>query len=130
MIEFKLHFYVEARTPRWSARSLIDHQKLTAVGGKPKTRGRKKGEGDTRQPGILRPLLSLPLAKIDADRVRAWLKDEAECRPTQANNAFACVPSSIACLCIVEIESSPERLTSQRGVGTGQQTPRPNPDPP
>jgi integrase len=80
--------YVEARTPRWSTRSLIDHQKLTAVGGKPKTRGRKKGEGDTTQPGILRPLLSLPLAKIDADRVRAWLKGEAERRPTQANNAF------------------------------------------
>ena len=80
--------YVEARTPRWSARSLIDHQKLTAVGGKPKTRGRKKGEGDTTIVGILRPLLALPLAKIDADCVRAWLKDEVDYRPTQANNAF------------------------------------------
>ncbi|MDP2878350.1 MAG: integrase family protein [Sulfuricella sp.] len=79
--------YVEARTPRWSARSLIDHQKLVAAGGKPKTRGRKKGEGDTTIPGILRPLLLLPLVKIDADHVRAWLKDEAS-RPTQANNAF------------------------------------------
>lgn len=79
--------YVEARTPRWSARSLIDHQRLVAVGGKPKARGRKKGEGDTTIPGILRPLLALPLAKIDADCVRAWLKDEA-IRPTQANNAF------------------------------------------
>ena len=79
--------YVEARTPRWSTRSLIDHQKLVAAGGKPKTRGRKKGEGETTIPGILRPLLALPLAKIDADRVRAWLKDEIN-RPTQANNAF------------------------------------------
>ena len=79
--------YVEARTPRWSARSLIDHQRLTAEGGKPKTRGRKKGEGDTTIPGILRTLLALPLAKIDADHVRAWLKDETN-RPTQANNAF------------------------------------------
>ena len=79
--------YIEARTPRWSARSLIDHEKLAAVGGKPKTRGRKKGEGDTTIPGILRPLLALPLAKIDADRVRAWLKNEVT-RPTQANNAF------------------------------------------
>ena len=80
--------YVEARTPRWSARSLIDHEKLVAIGGKPKTRGRKKGEGDTTIPGILRPLLLLPLAKIDADHVRAWLNDEAARRPTQANNAF------------------------------------------
>ena len=45
------------------------------------------GEGDTTMPGILRPLLLLPLAKIDAGRVRAWLKDETH-RPTQANNAF------------------------------------------
>lgn len=79
--------YVESRTPRWSARSLIDHRKLVDAGGKPKTRGRKKGEGDTTKPGILRPLLTLPLAKIDADQVRAWLKNEVT-RPTQANNAF------------------------------------------
>jgi integrase len=80
--------YIEARKSRWSARSLIDHEKLVAVGGKPKTRGRKKGEGDTTIPGILRPLLLLPLAKIDADTVRAWLSKEAASRPTQANNAF------------------------------------------
>lgn len=80
--------YVEARTPRWSARSLIDHQKLAAAGGKPKTRGRKKGEGATTQAGILRPLLLLPLVKIDADRVGEWLTVEAERRPTQARNAF------------------------------------------
>lgn len=80
--------YIQARTPRWSARSLIDHQRLATVGGKPKTRGRRQGEGTTTIQGILRPLLLLPLAKIDADRVRAWLKVEAAHRPTQANNAF------------------------------------------
>ena len=79
--------YMEDRKPRWSARSLIDHQKLSAEGGKPKTRGRKKGEGNTTIPGILRPLLLLPLATIDADHVRAWLKTERS-RPTQARNAF------------------------------------------
>ena len=79
--------YIKDRTRRWSARSLIDHEKLSAEGGKPKTRGRKKGEGDTTIPGILRPLLLLPLAKIDADCVKAWLKDEIS-RPTQARNAF------------------------------------------
>jgi integrase len=80
--------YIEARTPRWSARSLLDHQRLSSAGGKPKTRGRKKGEGDTTQPGALRPLLLLPLVKLDTDRVRAWLKEEASRRPTQARNAF------------------------------------------
>lgn len=79
--------YIKDRAPRWSARSLLDHEKLSAEGGKPKTRGRKKGEGDTTIPGILRPLLLLPLAKIDAGCVKGWLKDEIA-RPTQARNAF------------------------------------------
>ncbi|MBL0166963.1 MAG: integrase family protein [Propionivibrio sp.] len=79
--------YLETQAKAWSARSLIDHQKLSAVGGKPKTRGRKKGEGDTTIPGILRPLLALPLANIDSDRVLTWLQSETS-RPTQANNGF------------------------------------------
>ena len=80
--------YIEARRVRWSPRSLSDHEKLTSPGGKPKTRGRKKGEGNTTQPGILRALLSQPLERIDADAVREWLKQEVKKRPTQANNAF------------------------------------------
>lgn len=80
--------YLEARTPKWSDRSLLDHQRLSTEGGKTKTRGRKKGEGDKTLPGLLLPLLQLPLAEIDAPRVRDWLKEEAARRPTQANNAF------------------------------------------
>ncbi len=80
--------YLVARTPRWSPRSLADHQGLSDEGGKPKTRGRKAGEGDTTLPGALLPLLALPLEQIDADHVRAWLQDEASHRPTQAMFAF------------------------------------------
>lgn len=80
--------YLEARALRWSPRTLLDHQRLSDPGGKPKTRGRKKGEGDTTQPGILLPILARPLKQIDAPAVRAFLKDEAETRPTQAKNAF------------------------------------------
>jgi integrase len=80
--------YLAARAPRWSERTLLDHRKLVDAGGQPKTRGRRPGEGDTTQPGMLLSLLSLPLAKIDADRVRTFLKDEALRRPTQTNNAF------------------------------------------
>lgn len=80
--------YLEARAPRWSARTLLDHERAAAEGGQKKTRGRKSGEDNTTQPGILRPLLVLPLTKIDADAVRLWLKDEAEQRPTQARLAF------------------------------------------
>jgi len=80
--------YLDARRLKWSPRTLLDHQRLSDPGGKPKTRGRKKGEGDTTLPGALLPLLNLPLARIDADTVRAWLRDEAAHRPTQADNAF------------------------------------------
>ena len=80
--------YLLARTPRWSARSLLDHQRIADGGGKPKTRGKKAGEGDTTQAGILRPLLMLPLPQIDADRVRAWLAEHSTARPTNAALAF------------------------------------------
>ena len=79
--------YLKARAPRWSVRSLLEHERLNAAGGKDKTRGRKKGEGDTTLPGVLRTLLALPLKQIDADRVRQWLQDETR-RPTVAMSAF------------------------------------------
>lgn len=80
--------YLVARTPKWGARSLLDHQSVSAAGGKPKVRARHKGAGETTLPGILRPLLDLPLEQITADRVCIWLKDEADRRPTQASLAF------------------------------------------
>lgn len=80
--------YLEARKVKWSARSLLDHQRLMAEGGKPKTRGKKKGEGNTTLPGMLRPLLQLPLSGIDRETVSDWLKNEVVSRPTQASNAF------------------------------------------
>ncbi|MBL8423283.1 MAG: integrase family protein [Candidatus Accumulibacter phosphatis] len=80
--------YLAARGPRWGERTLIDHQKLADAGGQPKTRGRRPGEGDTTQPGSLLPLLSHPLEQIGADRVRAWLQNEAGRRPTHAALAF------------------------------------------
>ena len=80
--------YLEARKVKWSARSLLDHQRLSNKGGKAKTRGRKNGEGEKTLPGALLPLLTLPLIEIDAEHVREWLKGEAARRPTQANNAY------------------------------------------
>ena len=77
-----------ASRPKWSPRTLLDHQRLSDPGGKPKTRCRKADEGDTTQPGALIPLLNRPLAQIDGDTVRAWLQVEVARRPTQARNAF------------------------------------------
>lgn len=80
--------YVKARTPKWSARSLKDHQRFTAPGGKPKTRGRKSGEGDRTEPGALVGLLARPLREIDRDTVAAWVECEAGARPTNAALGF------------------------------------------
>ena len=80
--------YIEARRPKWSAAHLGDHLNVSKEGGEPRTRGRRKGESDVTLPGALRPLLLLPLARIDADRVRVWLEDEASHRPTHARLAY------------------------------------------
>lgn len=79
--------YLKARTASWSARTLLDHQRLSDAGGKPKTRGRKKGEGDKTLPGPLYGLLQLPLARIDRKAVTEWLQGEQH-RPTVARSAF------------------------------------------
>lgn len=80
--------YLMARADRWSPRTLLDHQRMSAEGGEVKVRGRKRGEGGEKQPGILRPLLVLPLDQITPARVRSWLKDESASRATQARIAF------------------------------------------
>lgn len=79
--------YMAARSTRWSARTLLDHQRLVDAGGRQKTRGRKKGEGATTLPGVLVPVLAHPLRDIDADFVRKWLSGESH-RTTVAMNAF------------------------------------------
>jgi integrase len=79
--------YMAARKTRWSARTLLDHQRLVDAGGRQKTRGRKKGEGETTLPGALVSVLTHPLREIDADFVRKWLNGEAH-RATVAMNAF------------------------------------------
>lgn len=71
----------------WSDRSKLEHIRLADPGGKPKTRGRKKGEGDTTQPGALYALLQLPLVKIDADAIESWLKENSY-RPAVAEFGY------------------------------------------
>jgi integrase len=82
------HEYIEARRARWSDKHLADHEKVSKEGGEPRTRGRRPGESDKTLPGILRPLLLLPLEQIDADLVQSWLHEEAAKRPTHARLAF------------------------------------------
>lgn len=79
--------YLKVRTSKWSARTLLDHQRLSDAGGKLKTRGRKKGEGDKTLSGPLYDLLQLPLVKIDRTAVTDWLREQQH-RPTVARSAF------------------------------------------
>ncbi len=67
--------YIESRRPKWSVRHLADHQNLAYSG---------KG----RVAGALAALMPLKLAEINSERVKAWLRDEATRRPTQAALAF------------------------------------------
>lgn len=79
--------YMADRRTRWSARTFLDHQRLVEPGGRKKTRGRKKNEGETTLPGVLVSVLDRPLRDIDAEFVRKWLHGEVH-RSTVAMNAF------------------------------------------
>lgn len=80
--------YLQERQVRWGTRTYQDHLRAVDEGGKKKTRGKRAGEGDVTQPGILRALLLRPLMEIDAVVVGAWVKTEVEKRPTRAALAF------------------------------------------
>jgi len=78
--------YLKARTPKWKARTLLDHQRLASLGGVARKRG-----GGTTVAGPLAPLMPLRLVDLDADRLAAWLADEAAARPSNAAHAFRLV---------------------------------------
>lgn len=80
--------YIEARRSKWGALTLRDHERMSQEGGKPHSRGRKSGQSDQTQPGVLRPLLLLPLARIDAERVHQWLAGENQKRPAHVALAY------------------------------------------
>jgi integrase len=79
--------YIDARRHQWGESYIKQHQEAVKDGGAPRIYG-KQG---TTEPGILRSLLSRPLAEIDASTMQTWLKAEARTRPTRARFAFALV---------------------------------------
>lgn len=72
--------YIEARRHKWSARHLLDHEKLARVGGDE----RQRRKGMKTVDGPLASLMPLRLKDLTAERVEQWLKDEAASRPTYA----------------------------------------------
>ena len=75
--------YTEARRPKWSARSISDHQNLARLGG-----AKVKNRARLSTPGALAALMPLKLSDIDSEQVRVWLREQAVSRPTQAALAF------------------------------------------
>ena len=80
--------YLESRRLKWGDRTYADHQRFADAGGKPKARGRKKGEGDKTEPGALHVLLRRPLNEIDSALVSQWMRDEVAKRPTNTALAY------------------------------------------
>jgi integrase len=72
----------------WGARHADDHESMSREGGKPITRGRRIGAPATQQPGILRPLLLLPLKDITRPQVEQWFNKELNIRPRRARLAI------------------------------------------
>lgn len=81
--------YTGQRRPHWSERHYRDHLLFVDEGGRPITRGLKKGQEPYTQVGILRPVLSLAIPNITKDVVRQWLDAEVAKRPTTASRAFS-----------------------------------------
>ncbi len=88
--------YVDARKPKWGERHLKNHQYMTKPGGEKRTRGRRKGEPKTTQPGPLNPLLALRLSALDAQAVRDWLEPLAAKTPTQAAQTYRALRAFLA----------------------------------
>ncbi|MBD5801314.1 site-specific tyrosine recombinase XerC [Azoarcus sp. Aa7] len=76
--------YVAARSPKWGEHHRRTHEKAVLPGGERITRGRKNGQGEKTLPGMIHPLLSMRLADLDADRVKAWME---ECNARGATQA-------------------------------------------
>ena len=74
--------YLVERTPNWGERHLADHKVKSASGGAVGKRGKPL------QPGILAPLLALPLRNLDAVIIEAWAAREAKTHPTVARLAW------------------------------------------
>lgn len=75
--------YLVDRSPRWSARHLKDHRKLSQDG----TVERRRGKG-LRKPGPLHPLLVMGFGDLSPAVLEQWIKKEVQDRPTQTRLAL------------------------------------------
>src|SRR3546814_12565063 len=86
---------------------------MSRDGGEKITRGRRNGMPEKKEPGILRPLLDLPLSQITRDAVAEWLEREAPKRATRTRLAL-----SLLATFVKSCTDRPERSEARR-VGKG-----------
>ena len=77
--------YVESSSHKWSDRHLRDNRRVVDPGGRP---ARRRGAGETIQPGLLFGFTSIRLSDLTREDVIDWLKTETARRPTQAALSF------------------------------------------
>ncbi len=83
------NIYIESNDRDWSERYKLDHAVMSRPAGGTITRGKRPGMSDTKEPGILRPILELPLAAITRTRIEAWVDGERTRRPTRIRLALS-----------------------------------------
>jgi len=81
--------YLADNWSRWGDRYKADFEEISKVGGERITRGRRSTGSDVSQPGILRPILDLPLAAITRTRIETWVAEEHLKRPTRTRLALS-----------------------------------------
>jgi len=81
--------YVNCHSREWSQRYKQDHAIMARPAGGLITRGKRPGMPETKELGILRPILELPLSAITRTRIEGWVEVERDRRPTRARLALS-----------------------------------------
>ena len=87
--------YISDRKVNWGERHLKDHYDMVREGGEVIGRGLRKKQMPVKQPGILRPLLSMPLSELTREQTLTWLKNEVGVRPGRTRIALSALKAFI-----------------------------------
>ena len=84
--------YLEARRPHWGDRHYSEHFLLVKAGGVASNRA----DGGVTAPGILHPLMALPLRDLTAPVIEGWAARETQTRPSAARLAWRCLKAFLS----------------------------------
>ena len=84
--------YLEASRPHWGERHYSEHLLLVKPGGV----ASKRAAGGVTAPGILHPLVHLPLRDLTAPVIEVWAERETQTRPAAARLAWRCLKAFLS----------------------------------